>query len=451
MRLRLTTQLNDVEEAFRLTKLDVIGPRSGRFAMLAGTFGPLARKAVGLSVLTAAGQISFVLALPLLSRLYSPSDFGLFTIYLSIVNISGPIVGLKFESALFATRTRDDAGRALALTVLTMTIVTGAALAALPAFCEDIMGPVGDALRTWGFLTPFGILLSGLWSASSAWAINSEAIRTLSVARFLQPTSMTLFQLVAGFFAPSGLTLILAHLASHIGYSTFIFARTTTREAVHAFHPGQWWRVLKLANEQRRFPLYVLPAQISFLLVNNLPPVLLSSLYGTEIAGYCGVAYRIVAAPIAIVSLPLGAILTGAVSRNANVNAVQHLARKVFFANLFLVSVPVLLFSMLAPSLAGAALGERWIVTGQIIAAFALSGAAQALRAPFTEITSIFRFQKLRFAIETLSAALVFGAIGIGALEGWGVLTTIWVMSAAGAFGSLLGLALLASAFRKAA
>ena len=405
---------------------------------------------MGLSVLTAAGQFSFVLALPLLSRLYSPTDFGLFTIYLSIVNICGPIVGLKFDSALFATTSRGEAGRVLALTVLTMTIMTSVALVAWLAFSKTMIGPLGDALRAAGVLMPFGILLSGLWSASSAWAIRSNAIRTLSFARFMQPASMTLFQLVAGFFVPSGLTLILAHLASHVGYSGFIFARTATRDALLAFRPRQWSKVLELAHRQRRFPLYVLPAQVSALLVMNLPPVLLSALYGTEIAGYCGVAYRIVAAPIAIVSLPLGAILTGAISRSADIGAVRRSAREVFFANLLLVSVPVLLFSMLAPSLAGVALGERWMVMGQIIAAFALSGAAQAMRAPFAEITSIFPFQKLRFAIEALSAALVFGAIGVGALEGWGALTTIWVMCAAGALGSLLAFVLLAIALRNA-
>ncbi len=60
-------------------------------------FGPLVRKAAGLSSMTAVGQMTFVIALPLLARLFTPADFGLFTVYLSIVNICGPIAGMKFE------------------------------------------------------------------------------------------------------------------------------------------------------------------------------------------------------------------------------------------------------------------------------------------------------------------------------------------------------------------
>ena len=98
-----------------------------RSNMVAAAFGPFARKVMSLSALTALGQASFVIALPVLSRLYTPSDFGLFTVYLSIVNIGGPIVGLKFESALYAARTKQEAGITLALSVLTITIMSSVA------------------------------------------------------------------------------------------------------------------------------------------------------------------------------------------------------------------------------------------------------------------------------------------------------------------------------------
>ena len=70
-------------------------------------------------------------------------------------------------------------------------------------------------------------------------------------------------------------------------------------------------------------------------------------------------------------------------------------------------------------------MGDRWAITGQIIAAFALLGAAHSLAAPFNEMTSIFRSQSLRFAIEFVSASLVIAAIGLGAWKHWEPLTTI--------------------------
>ena len=230
-------------------------PLRERLQDLIAAFGPFARKVMSLSALTAVGQGSFVVALPLLSRLYTPTDFGVFTIYLSIVNIGGPLIGLKFESALYAARTSDEARTTLALSILTIILMGGAATGGL-YFCAEawpsLINPV--ARLTLAFL-PFGLVLAGMWSVSSAWAIKSEAISTLAVARLLQPASMTAMQLAAAFVLPaSGVVLIVAHLLSHVTYSVFVFSRTLALSDLSSLVPTKWLGVLRHARAQRAFP-----------------------------------------------------------------------------------------------------------------------------------------------------------------------------------------------------
>jgi O-antigen/teichoic acid export membrane protein len=411
--------------------------------MLGRFVGPLARKAMGLSALTAAGQLTFLLALPLLSRLYTPSDFGLFTVYLSIVNIGGAIVGLKFESAIYATRTRHEASLAFGLTVLTMAAISVTTFLATQLVARRLTGPLSESLQSIGLILPAGVLLAGLWSVSSVWAIKADAIRTLAMARFVQPASMTAAQLAVGLVHPSGLALIVGHLASHVCYSTFVFSRTLTAADLRVFEPALWPALSRLAQVHRRFPLLVLPAQVSALMVANLPPILLSLIYGAEIAGHCGLAYRIIAAPLAIVALPLGAVFTSVATRSTNLDAVRVLARKVLLVSVLAVATPMVLVGLAAPYLAGSALGANWALTGKIVAAFALLGAAQTLAAPFNEVTSIYRHQGTRFLVEAVSATLVLLPIGVGAIRHWDALTTIWAMSAGGAVGALAGLTIV--------
>lgn len=414
-------------------------PPSRRFKL--SSFG---RRAVSLSALTALGQASFVIALPLLARLYTPSDFGIFTIYLSIVNIGGPIVGLKFESAMFAIESKHDAGIALALSILTTIVMSSVAGALLWAFVPHFVEMLSSDARWMLWCLPLGFFLSGMWSVSSAWAIKREATLTLGAARFVQPAAMTALQLVGGFVLTTDAAMLVgAHLLSHLVYSSFIFSRTLTREDLSHFSPTRWLLLLKHAHSHRRFPFFVLPAQISYLSVSNLPPLLLSLLYGPEIAGHCGVAYRLVAAPVSIASLAFGAIFTGVVSRNRDLEAVVPFARKVFLTNLLSVSIPILLFGALAPTLAPLVLGSHWAITGQFVAAFALIGAAQSLSAPFVETTSIFRAQALRFGIEFAPAALVVTSIFLGGVLGWSPLHTVWLLTISGAVASTVGVTLL--------
>ena len=113
---------------------------------------------------------------------------------------------------------------------------------------------------------------------------------------------------------PSGVALIGAHLLEPPRLLDLIFWRTVNRKASLDARPVRWSIVVNHARVHRGFPLYALPAQVCYLAVVNLPPLLLSSFYGAAIAGHCGVAYRLVAAPLAILSLPLGAIFTSVAS-----------------------------------------------------------------------------------------------------------------------------------------
>jgi O-antigen/teichoic acid export membrane protein len=410
---------------------------------------PLARKALGLSGMTALGQMTFVLALPLLSRLFSPADFGLFTIYLSIANIGGPIAALKFDSAIYSAPSREEARPILALAIFSTTIVSLGVAALVTFLGGHLPGALNAAPATLVMLTPAGILLAGLWSATSAWAVRCGAISTLATARFLQPAAMTALQLAAGLLGWSATVLILAHLASHALYSSFILIRTLRADEARQIVLPRLANLARDAKRHRLFPYYVMPANVASQLVANAPPVLLGALYGAGVAGHCGMAYRLVFAPTAIVSLSLGHVLTATICGGARTRAIRALSRKILLVSAIFVAGPILFVGLLAPHFAGLVLGERWALTGQVVFAFSILGAIQALAIPFSEITSAYRFQKLRFSVEATTTALVFAAIFCGAALRFEALSTIWLMTVAGAAGSAIGLARILFAFRR--
>jgi O-antigen/teichoic acid export membrane protein len=412
-------------------------------------FGPLVRKAAGLSSMTAVGQMTFVIALPLLARLFTPADFGLFTVYLSIVNICGPIAGMKFDSALYQAPSREHARPILALAIFTIGLVALGAAALLGVFGAHLPGALAPASAALGLLTPAGVLLAGLWSTTSAWAVRCNAISTLAIARFLQPATMTVMQVAAGLAGHSAVSLIAAHLLSHTLYSGYILLRTLHASEVREVFLPQVSQLVSQAGKNRMFPMFVMPANVASQLVSNAPPILLGSLFGAEVAGQYGMAYRLIFAPIAIVSLSLGHVFTSEVCSGAKTRAVKALASKIFLVSLGLVCAPILLAGALAPSFAAPLLGAKWAATGQIAFALSILASAQALATPFVEITSIYRFQMLRFEVELQTGALVFAAIFIGANMQMSALATIWLMSTAGAAGTLIGLALVWSAFRR--
>ena len=152
--------------------------------------GDLGCKLIGLSGMTAAGQIMFVLALPSISRLFSPAEFGVFTIYLSIVNVLGPLASLKFEASLYGSQSSSKSKIGLALAYL-VTLITAALSIAVLLMLEHT-GIGGTTVQSnLGMLLPVGIFLGASWSVSTAWLVKTDHIRSLALVQFLQPASMT--------------------------------------------------------------------------------------------------------------------------------------------------------------------------------------------------------------------------------------------------------------------
>ena len=69
---------------------------------------------------TVISQIIAILVSPILTRIYSPDDYGVFGVYASIVGIVGVIITLKFEAAILLPK---DNGKAIRLKNLTQRIV----------------------------------------------------------------------------------------------------------------------------------------------------------------------------------------------------------------------------------------------------------------------------------------------------------------------------------------
>ncbi len=66
---------------------------------------------------TAVAQLILILSMPLLTRLYTPEDFGLLAIYSSILAVISVVASLCYESAIPLPKNDETAAHILLLTI----------------------------------------------------------------------------------------------------------------------------------------------------------------------------------------------------------------------------------------------------------------------------------------------------------------------------------------------
>lgn len=87
--------------------------------------GSFVRNVAVLAGGTAAGQAIVVLASPVLTRLYTPEDFGVLAVYASLLCVLSTVATLRYELAIPLPKRDEDAA---ALVVLCLVIVLGMSL-----------------------------------------------------------------------------------------------------------------------------------------------------------------------------------------------------------------------------------------------------------------------------------------------------------------------------------
>ena len=82
------------------------------------------KDALTLATGTFLAQIVPLAVSPLLTRIYSPGDFGLFSVYMSLISVLSAVVTGRYEYAIMLPQEDDDAANVLGVTAVCAILVS---------------------------------------------------------------------------------------------------------------------------------------------------------------------------------------------------------------------------------------------------------------------------------------------------------------------------------------
>ncbi|RAZ92514.1 lipopolysaccharide biosynthesis protein [Mesorhizobium hawassense] len=408
--------------------------RSREGQVTASPIRKIVRAASGVSAMAIAGQLILVATIPILARLYSPADFGVFTIYLSTVNILGAVAALRFEPSLYGVKETEQTYVTVKL-ILLAVLTTGVLTFAAGQLLLDLT-PVQLKHLVW--LVPMGMSGAALVETMNCWALRAGLLRDFAVGRLILPTTMALLQLVFGFANLGGEAMIHAHILSQFVFLAFLGHRILSWDDVRGIYRAPWRSALDKARREYKFPLFDIPATLGSYAINNLPAILVGSLFGAAFAGYLGVASRLVTGPIVLIATPLSNVFVAEANKNSNRGHMLGIAKGLLILAAGLTALPILALGLAAPYLVVPLLGEAWIPTAQIMTALAFMGAVQALSTPLSDVPTLLRRQEVRLVVDAARMVLVFGPLLAGAKAGWEPIDVIYLMAIGGTVGFAL-------------
>jgi O-antigen/teichoic acid export membrane protein len=259
-----------------------------------------ARKVGLLASGTAASQVITLLILPLLTRLFSPEDFGVLASYMAIIGVVSAVSGLRYEMAIPLATSDLQAFQLLLLSlglVLVCAVVTTGLVMLIPAHVLPLGG------IKW--LIPVGIVSVGVYQALSYWALRNKAYKDLAKTKFSQGIGRAVTQIGAGLLGAGAPGLAIGEV---VGRSAGLL-RLGWGERDHfreCRNRTTYDDLFASARAYREFPIMVAPASLLNSAGLQVPTLLIASFYGPMVAGWYFVAQRIVALPVQMIARAVG-------------------------------------------------------------------------------------------------------------------------------------------------
>jgi len=402
---------------------------------------------------TVAGQAISLLMTPLITRMFTPAQFGDLGVYNTALLTLGTVACLGLELAIPICVSGVEYAHLTALCGLALALVTsvvGLACWLVPA--RDLAAVALASLATNRWLLPAGLAWLGGYYILVAAATRAGSFRAIASTRISQGITGPFSQLLLGVLGAGTPGLIGGFV---IGQSsgTLLLMRHLFRSQRDLLRGITWRGIAAVARRYAGFPLLASWARLLDWASGSVVYVLFASFYSPSVVGFMFLTQRVLMRPLIIVSTSLLQVFTGEAGRAISED--PALLRRRFYQvvpRLFLLAAAWILAGNLAATWAFPLFfGSAWGAAIPYLRAISIAGLLQAVLHPVSTTLQMLEYQWTAFVWQIGRLAAVTVCVILPWRAGFSAVATLWIDSAVEATCCLLLILLMVWAIEQTA
>lgn len=306
----------------------------------------------------AGAQLLLLIATPIITRLYTPQDFGILAVYIGLLALVSVIASFRYEMAIPVPENDDEAIDLVILSLILVGLTAILSSILIAIFGENIalllkMPKLEELL----WLLPLGVCFVATYQVFNKYAIREKLFKNIAITRITQSITILSIQLIG--YKLGAISLI---LAQSIGQGAG--ALTLSKGLFSRLKLSNKKNIISAAKKYRRFPLYSSWAGLLNTSGAQLPPLAFASLFSSQVAGYYALAYAMVTAPITLLANAVGSVFLSDVAndwRNGSLGTTISFVHEKL-ANIAMPVLMTLIFVL--PDIFAWMFGAQWITAG---------------------------------------------------------------------------------------
>ncbi len=339
-----------------------------------------------------------ILLQPFFRRYFSPHDFGVYSVYSSLIGILLVISSFRYEQAIVLPKRNRDASVLVTSSILFSFVFSFLLFIAIILFRKWIGGVLNldDSDGFILYLIPIGVFLLSVFQVFNFWLIRQKKFVKISVNKLVRRIVEGGAQSAAALIHyPKG--LVLGDVAGQVGNAV-----TSAYQSVRCGYSPKHFSIARsreLLIRYSDFPRYSLAPALCSTIGFLLPVVLINRFYLPEQAGFFDLAKLILSVPMALIATSISSVVLQKASESYRLGRSFVDELKPLTAIVFVISVAeVLLIALAGKDIFRVFFGKIWetsgIISQLLVWPFALNFITSSFTSLFVALNKI-RWQSI--------------------------------------------------------
>ena len=381
--------------------------------------------------------------IPIITRLYSPGDYGVFQLVLSISAILAILSCLSYQLAIMLPKDDEDSANIVVLCFILLSAfsaIIGGVFILLSGWVGKVLN-VPDISQYTIFL-PAIVFLNGLFLVMNYWLSRRVRFGVIASAHVANMFFGRIVQIGLGIGAASPLGLIAGLI---VGYGTALLVMLRgIRDDLHLFKAVSPGDIKRLAFRYKRFPLFTSWSTLANSVSLQVAPLMLGLFFSPSVVGYYAMAHLVVNMPMSLIGSATSQVFFQKASEEKNrIGSVKTVVEEVHKRLVTIGIFPILVLMIMGEDLFALVLGSQWLVSGEYAQILAPWIFLNFIASPLSTIFIIFEKQTIDVLLNLFILLSRVAVLYVGGVYGDPVIALVLFSITGAVFWGLLNLYIL--------
>jgi O-antigen/teichoic acid export membrane protein len=340
---------------------------------------------------TIAAQVFTVAVSPILTRIFTPADFGVLAVFTALNAVLAIIAAGRYETAIMLPQDDNDALNIVVLSASITFVVCGLLQGGIFVFAEDINRMANTPLAgKWIHLLPLSVALTTGTQIMIYWNNRGKKFRQLSITRAIHGFSTGVSQCGLGYGPGGSISLVAGHVLGHVlSLGALVQMNRASLAASRTF--VSWATIKENAKKYRRFPLFSVWGALFDSSASQVPLFVIASFFSASVTGLFGFTIKVLSLPLFLISSAVSEVLYQKIAQldHANPSSLRSYIFRIFVL-LSVVTVPFcLLFTLYGVEIFSFVFGKDWKMAGEFAGPLSIAAGVRFMVSPLSVVLNL--------------------------------------------------------------